>query len=173
VAKRQTSYPVISNLNDFHSNRNLCGFGAIFIVWQEGGGESLRGWQAALEGEEDGLSCLSVCHTIIHPHISHIHTITLVVLISPGIMGVYLWNVRKHRCLLSRPLVRCLPTELLLHKIAPSIGRTEHLRTVNWTNLFQIHIFDSKLGLFMLSPRLEYALCNEIRFCLRPQVQAY
>lgn len=71
-----------------------------------------------------------VCHTIIHPHISHIHTVTLVILISPGITGVYLWNVRKHRCLLSRSLVRCFPTEFL----PLSLSCTKHLRMVNWTN---------------------------------------
>jgi hypothetical protein len=57
---------------------------------------------------------LSVRHTIIHPHISHTHTVTLVILISRGgIVGVYLWCVGKHRCLLSRSPVRCLPIEFL------------------------------------------------------------
>jgi hypothetical protein len=46
--------------------------------WSDPAGDFHRltrgwGWQAALEGEEDGLSCLSVCHTIIHPHLA-LHT---------------------------------------------------------------------------------------------------
>lgn len=102
-----------------------------------------------------------VCHTIIHPHISHIHTVALVILISPGITGVYLWNVRKHRCLLSRSLVRCSLTDLLPYKRASSLCRTKHLRTENCTNLFHIHIFDSKLSLLVLSLWLECALYND------------
>jgi hypothetical protein len=70
-SRQEANNLIRNNVNDFHSSRNLWDVGTIqranFIVWQVGWGETFRGWQVALEGEEDGLSCLSVCHTNIHP----------------------------------------------------------------------------------------------------------
>jgi len=48
------------------------------------------------------------------------HTVNLVILISPRTIRVYLWQVGKHYGLLSRSLVRCPPTEILV-----SLGQTK------------------------------------------------
>ena len=96
--RQRASNLICNNVNDYHSSRNLWDVGVIrrgnFIVWQEAWGESFRGWQAALEGEEDGLSCLSVYLSHDHsPPIPSIHTATFAFLISPR--NMWKWGKKK------------------------------------------------------------------------------